>query len=148
VIRRCRVDENASAILETAVILPALVLLAIGVAEYGRVYFTAINVANAALAGAHAGAQNSGTADSTFIRQVAQADAGDATLTISTTRLCRCPDAETTVSCSTTCTVPSGYGSPQFFVAVTAAKSLSLLMKYPGLPSTISVARTATVRVQ
>jgi Flp pilus assembly protein TadG len=147
-IRRLGTEESASALLETAVILPVLVLLAIGVAEYGRVYFTAITVANAAMAGAHAGAQSSGTADSTFIRQVAQADAGDATLAVTTSRSCRCPDAETTVPCSNVCTTPLGYGNPQFFVAVTATKSVSLFLRYPGLPPSILVTRTATFRVQ
>ena len=131
--------------LEMAVVLPVLVLIAIGVAEFGRIYFAAIRVANAAPAGAEFGSQNSGTADSTYIRQVAQNDAGDPTLVVSTNRMCRCPDSDTEVSCSITC---AGYGSPRFYVQVTASTTVSFLLRYPGLPANLPVARAVTVRVQ
>ena len=137
--------DEASAALELAVVIPVLLLLALGVAEYGRVYFTAIKVANAATAGAQYGAQNSGTTDSAFVNPVARNDAGDPTVVVSSNRSCRCPDSEATVLCSTTC---AGYGSPQFFVSVTVSKSVPLLLKYPGLPPTIPVSRTTTIRVQ
>jgi Flp pilus assembly protein TadG len=144
-VRRFYDDVEAAAVMELVIVIPFLVLLAIGVTEYGRVYFTAIKVASAAAAGAQYGAQNSGTTDSTFVNQAARADAGDPAIAVSSSRNCRCPDSETTVSCGTTCT---GYGSPQFFVSVTASKSMPLLFRYPGLPAVIPVSRTITVRVQ
>jgi Flp pilus assembly protein TadG len=144
-IRRFLRNYEAAAVLEMAVVLPVLVLIAIGVAEFGRIYFAAIRVANAATAGAEFGSQNSGTADSTYIRQVAQNDAGDPTLLVSTSRVCRCPDSETEVSCSSTCT---GYGNPQFYVQVTASTTFSFLLRYPGLPASLPVTKTATFRVQ
>lgn len=144
-IRRWRADESAAALLETAVVVPVLVLLAIGVAEYGRVYFTGITVANAAMAGAEFGAQSSGTDDSTAIKTIARNDAGDQTLVVTSNHSCRCPGSESTVACSSVC---AGYGNPQFFVDVTASKSISLFLKSPGIPTTISVSRTATFRVQ
>ncbi|MEP6601895.1 MAG: TadE/TadG family type IV pilus assembly protein [Nitrospirota bacterium] len=142
---RWRRNESGSALLEIAVILPVLILLVLGVAEYGRVYFTGITVANAALAGAEFGAQSSGTGDPTLIQQVARNDAGDQTLTVTSNRVCRCPGTDT-LPCTTTCA--SGYGNPQFFVNVTASKSLSLILRYPGIPATIQVSRTASFRVQ
>ena len=138
-------DESGSALLEIAVILPVLILLVLGVAEYGRVYFTGITVANAALAGAEYGAQSEGTGDAALIQQVARDDAGDQTLVVTSGRICRCPGTDT-VPCTTTCA--SGSGNPQFFVNVTASKSLALILRYPGIPATIQVSRTAAFRVQ
>lgn len=128
-----------------AILLPVLVLLAIGVGEYGRVYITALKIANAATAGAQYGSQNTSTADSTAIRQVARDDAGDQTLSVSTTGICRCPGSDAPVSCTTTCT---GYGVAQYYVRVTATKNYEFLFKYPGLPPIISISRTATFRTQ
>jgi uncharacterized Zn-finger protein len=144
-LRDLRAALDGAAALELAVVLPLLVILAIGVAEFGRVYFTAIRVANAAMAGAHFGAQSSGSGDPDFIRQVVRDDANDQTLVVNSNRTCRCPDSETPIACSSTCL---GYGHPQLFIDVTASKSFSLLFSYPGLPVTIPVSRTATMRVQ
>lgn len=138
-------SDDAAALLEAAIVVPLLLLLIIGSVEFGRVYFAAITVANAAMAGAHAGSQNSGTADSTYIRQIARDDAGDVTLAVNTSRSCRCPDSDAVVSCSDSC---GAYGSPQFFVQVTASKNVAFFFHYPGFPSVISVARSATMRVQ
>jgi len=143
--RRLRAQDSGAAALELAVVLPVLILLAIGVVEFGRAYFTGIKVANAAMAGAHFGAQSSGSADPDFIRQVARDDAGDQSLAVNSNGTCRCPDSETVVACSSVCT---GYGNPQFFIEVTVSTSFSLLFGYPGLPSTIAVTRTATMRAQ
>ena len=52
---RLRSSEHGGALAELAVVLPLLILIAIGVMDYGRVYFTAIAVANAARAGAEWG---------------------------------------------------------------------------------------------
>ena len=144
-VRRARRDEAGSAFLEMAIAVPFLLLAAIGVAEFGRVYFNAIRVANAATAGAQFGAQNSGTADPNNIRQVVRNDAGDQTLVVTSNTVCRCPSSDAPVACSDTCT---GYGTPQYFIEVTTSKSHSFLLRYPGLPQSITVTRTATFREQ
>jgi len=144
-VRRWRRDESGAAFFEMAIALPFLLLAAIGVAEFGRVYFNAIRVANAAMAGAEFGAQNLGTSDPAFIRQVARDDAGDQTLQVTSTRACRCPGSDAVVDCSTTC---AGYGYPQFFIEVAATKTHTFLLRYPGLPQSITVTRTSTFREQ
>ncbi len=45
-------SQSGTAAVEMAVVLPMLILLAIGVAEFGRIYVKSIAVANAAIAGA------------------------------------------------------------------------------------------------
>jgi Flp pilus assembly protein TadG len=142
---RFRAEEIGAAFFEMAIVLPVLLLFAIGVAEFGRVYFNGIKVANAAMAGAEFGAQGMGTGDSAYVARVARNDAGDQTLTLSSNRACRCPGSESVVACSDAC---AGYGTPQFFIEVTATKTHALLFRYPGLPQTITVSRTATFREQ
>lgn len=145
IVGRVRREDSGAAFFEMAIVLPVLLLVAIGVAEFGRVYFNAIRVANAAMAGAEFGAQSSGSGDPAFIRQIARDDAGDQNLVVNSNRSCRCPDSEAVVACSVTC---AGYGYPQFFIEVTATKTHTLMLRYPGIPQTITVTRTATFREQ
>jgi len=133
---------------ELAVVLPVLVLLAIGVMDYGRVYFTSIAVANAARAGAEWGASGSTGAyqDDARIQSFAQLDGAEAApITITSNHVCKC--GGTTVTCAgTTCS--GGYGVPIVLVEVTASKTVALLIKYPGLPTSVTITRTATFRAQ
>ena len=139
-------SEYGGAMVELAVVLPVLILIAIGVMDYGRVFFTSIAVANAARAGAEWGtAQTGNYANQTSIQNFAKydgAEAGAITVTSSTT--CKCGNA--TVTCAgSTC---AGYGVPRVYVAVTATKKVGLILRYPGLPDTVTITRTATFRYQ
>ena len=137
---------GGSAAVELATVLPVLTLLVIGVADFGRVHFTAITVANAAKAGAQFGAQSTVTSsDTAAMNRAARNEAADiGPILTSSGHFCRCPDGSTP-SCTGTCV---GYGVPEVFVQVSATKSVSFLMNYPGLPSSVTVTRRATFRVQ
>lgn len=141
-----RRSDAGSAAVEMALILPLLALLALGVSEFGRIYFAAITVADAARAGAQYGAQNTVTStDSAAINQAARNEAGDiGAIAASSNRFCRCPDGSSP-SCTGTCT---GYGIPEVFVRVSTSMTVTLLMRYPGMPATIPISRSATFRVQ
>ena len=144
-----RDSEAGNAMVELAVVMPILILIAIGVMDYGRVYFTSIAVANAARAGAEWGAQNLGAfaTDAAGIQAFAQADGNEvAPITITSARVCRC--GSTVVTCGTTSDCGGGYGPAMEFVEVTASKSVALLIKWPGLPTSITVSRTAVWRAQ
>jgi Flp pilus assembly protein TadG len=133
---------------ELAVVLPVLVLLAVGVMDYGRVYFTSIAVANAARAGAEWGAQQGSGfyTNDARIQSFAQLDGAEAApITVTSNHVCKC--GGTTVGCAgTTCS--GGYGAPIVLVEVTATKTVALLLKYPGLPASVTITRTATFRAQ
>lgn len=137
---------GGAAAVEFVVMVPVLALLALGAAEYGRLHATTITVANAARAGAQAGAQSTvASSDTAAMNQATRNEAADlGTITTSSGRFCRCPDGSTP-SCTGSCV---GFGVPQVFVQVNASKSFVFLMSYPGLPSTITVSRTAIFRVQ
>ena len=140
-----RRSEKGSAMVELAVVLPVLILIAIGVMDYGRVYFTSVAVANAARAGAEWGASEPGNQTQfTKMEDFAKLDGAEAApITVTASRVCRC--GGTTVLCSATC---GGYGVPRVFIQVTASKVVTMLLNYPGLPPTVTVSRTATFRSQ
>jgi hypothetical protein len=50
------------------------------------------------------------------------------------------------VPCGTSADCGGGYGPAAEFLEVTASKSVALLIKYPGLPTSINILRTATFR--
>jgi Flp pilus assembly protein TadG len=141
-------SERGGALVELAVVLPVLVLIAIGVMDYGRVYYTSVTVANAARAGAEWGAYGragSSTADADIqnFAKIEGAEAG--TLTVTSSTVCRCSPTAATISCSNSC---GGYGAPQVYVTATATKSVALILKYPGLPASVTISRSATFRAQ
>lgn len=58
-------NDAGSAFVETALVLPLLLLIVMGAAELGRIAYAAVEVANAARAGAAYGAQSTLTASET-----------------------------------------------------------------------------------
>lgn len=144
VLRRLHRSEIGGAMAELAVILPVLILFAIGVMDYGRVFFRGLMVANAARAGAEYGATNGQYQNYTQMQEFAKLDASEISgLKVTSQHVCKC--ADTPVSCSGSC---PGYGDGQVrvYVQVTAVDTVDLLIKYPGLPTKIPISRTATFR--
>lgn len=131
---------------ELAVVLPVLILIAIGVMDYGRVFFTSVAVSNAARAGAEWGAAIEAHQNmTTQIQDFAKLDGAEAgTIVVTSSKTCRC--GATVVACTTVC--GGGYGKPAVYIEVTASKAVTMLLKYPGLPATVNVSRTATFRLQ
>lgn len=143
---RFRFSETGGAAIELAVLLPVLILLAIGAAEFGRVYFTSIGVASAARAGAQYGSQSAAaSSDTVGMNLAANAEAGSiGSVSPVSVRICRCTDGSVT-SCTAQCPM---IGNPEVFVQTTATKTVTFLLKYPGLPASTVVSRTAVFRVQ
>ena len=140
-----RRSHSGSAALELAVITPFLVLLLIGVVDYGRVFYTSVTVSNAARSGAEYGAQSPITSGDTIgMKNFAQGDGQEAgTLGLTARRYCECGGAAH--SCDAVCT--SG-AAPDVFVEVKATKKVGMLFRYPGLLDTVTVSRMATFRSQ
>ena len=134
--------ENGGAILELAVGLPFIMLLAVGVADYARLYYMGMAEASATQAGVHYGVAYDGNVDSMTVSTERDA-AGILFDTITAGQFCRCPDAGA-VNCSvTTC---GAYGPPQVFDSVRVRKDVTMLIRYPGLPGSVTIARTAILR--
>lgn len=130
---------------ELAVIVPFFLLLLIGVVDYGRAFYTSITVSNAARAGAEFGAHSpENSVNIAGMKSFAQADGQEAgALTLNARFYCECAGTPNDL-----CTVCSGGVAPDVFVEVTAEKRLNMLLPYPGLPRTVTIARKATFRSQ
>jgi Flp pilus assembly protein TadG len=162
-------SQLGQALLELALMLPFLLLLTVGGIEVGRYAYLGILVGNAARAGAAYGAQNGGSStDSPGIVLAAQNDflqngQDVSTLTVTSSISCGCDTAGaltvpyTTASACSDATnaalkatisacVPAGHWVAM--VSVTASGTFNSLFSYPGFPSSITVAKTATMRVQ
>jgi len=132
--------------LELVAVLPLLIIIGIGVMDYGRIMATAVAVANAARAGAEWGIQQpSHYTDHAKIRSFAQLDGNEAGAMVLDSRtyfMC----GATVVSNTTIC--GGGYGAPRVYVEVRASKAVPLVMRFPGIPPSVTVSRTATFRYQ
>ena len=145
--------------MELAIALPVLALILVGTIDFGRVFRLANIVQNAARAGALFGAQNStNAADTTGMRtagnNVLSANGLPTLNAVAPTRTCECAtDAgvyssalPTPLLCNaaTNCAV----GSHLIMnVSVTATQTFSMTAAFPGLPTSIVIARTAKMRV-
>ena len=144
---------SGQALLEVALMLPFLLLLALGVIELGRYAYIGILIGNAARSGAAYGAQSHITAaDGPGIVTAADSDFQNngqnvGTLKVTSGYACGCDNGGTitTVDCTTgVCPI----SIPKIVnLAVTASGTFSSLFSYPGIPSSIFVSRTATLRI-
>lgn len=140
-------SDSGAALVELAIVTPLLLLMVLGLCDFGRVVYHSIILSHAARAGAQYGAQtNSTTGDRSGISNAAINEAADiAPIQVTSQRICECPGGAA-VSCTTgTC---SGYGVPQVFVQVTTTRTFETLAPYPGVPNTVALSRTAKVRRQ
>jgi Flp pilus assembly protein TadG len=147
VIALLRSDDGAS-MLELSLMAPILVLLAIGLIEISRFAYYSIQVGGAARAGVQYGAQNLVSAtDTSGMVAAATADAENvpgfaATASVS----CTCADAS---PCNPT-DVPADCASSHriVYVSLDATGSMQSLLQLPLVPTSYSIDRTVTMRVE
>ncbi len=133
--------------LELAIAMPILILISIGVMDFGRVYFISVAVSNAARAGAEWGATTGFYQDSPRQVSFAQLDGAEASpITVVASHECKC--GATAVACNSTLDCGGGYGPPAVYVTAIASKTVSMFLGYPGIAPTVSISRSATFRAQ
>jgi Flp pilus assembly protein TadG len=145
----CKTDHGA-ALVELAFVLPILLLLVIGAVDFGRAYYTKLEVVNAAHAGAEYGSQY--PKDTVGITKAAKQSASDlSSLTVpSVAYVCECSDGSLkSDSCSSkpACTANATVSAtPVYKVSVTTASVYSTLVPWPGIPTTMPMSSTAVIR--
>jgi Flp pilus assembly protein TadG len=156
VLTRHSSSARGAALVELAVALPLLVLVIVGTIDFGRVFYMAMVLQNAARAGAQYGANSSGAAsDVPGMQNAAKTSAAFNIGTISAfaSESCMCANDNGALSatspandCSNACTGNHLVIS----VTVTAASTFTLISGYPipGIPRSFSVSRDATMRAQ
>ena len=140
-------SESGGSLIEAAIVVPLLLLLVLGVGDFGRIMYYGITLENAARAGAAFGSQSTGhLSDTNGIRQAAEQEAQNiGSISVSSQKICECTGGS--VSCTTSnC---SGYGAPMAFVEVTTTTTFTPLSSaFPGIPGATLLTRTAKVRSQ
>jgi Flp pilus assembly protein TadG len=129
--------EAGQALVETALIFPILLALLIGAAEFARVAYAAIEIANAARAGVQYGAQSGYTAtDSTGIATAASKDAANVTGLVTTSSIsCVCSDGTASTCANTDC----ANSHTEEILTVNTQATIDPLFHVPGLPRTYAL---------
>jgi Flp pilus assembly protein TadG len=136
-------SSRGQSILEFAITAPILILILLAVADFGRVFFVAIALNNAARAGTQYGIQSpANAADVTGMIQAAQNDASNISgVTATASEYCECPDGSTQA-----CNESPACGDMRVYVEVDTSGSFQTLLNYPGIPSSFSLKGKSVVR--
>jgi Flp pilus assembly protein TadG len=143
-----RVDTG-QALVELALTFPIFILLLVGAAEFGRLAYAAIEVSNAARAGASYGSLTHITAaDFPNIKLMATKDAANLTGVVATAAdFCQCSTGGTITCSSALIACPSPARIIEY-VQVNTTATVGPLFHYPGLPHTFTVTGQAIMRVE
>lgn len=146
-------SASGQSLVEMSVLVPMLLLILLGAIELGRYAYSGILLANAARAGAGYGSQSQFTAaDLPGITAAVCNDfqgASTCGLTVSKSYLCQC-DSAGTIGSSIDCTSGTCSAGQREVVSleVTVTGTFDSLFKYPGIPQSITVTKTAIMRIQ
>jgi Flp pilus assembly protein TadG len=135
--------ESGSSLVETAMVVPVLLLLLIGAVDFGRGYYSAIEVSSAAESGALYGVQF--PSDTAGMVAAAKLDANELpSLQSAVTYGCECSDG---TGVSANCgTEPTCNFNVVNYVEVDATATYVPILRYPGFPSPWVLKGTARMR--
>jgi Flp pilus assembly protein TadG len=139
-------SRNGASMVDMAIAAPVLALILVIGTDFGRLYYTNIEVANAARAGAQYGSQSLiAAADSPGMSTAAKTDGANLTGMTVTSKQCTCMTSTTVAACDASyCT-----SNPQAtFVEVDTNETFHTILTYPGVPSSIALAGKAIMRVE
>jgi len=125
-------------------------ILIVGVVDFARVFYLGMQVTDAARAGAQYGSSPTVPFDAAAVRTRALTaspqSAPDVDI-LGVKEECSCvndataPTTLTVAACTAACA-----NHRAVFVTVTASKAFSPIMRFPGVPSTVTISRTVTLR--
>ena len=151
IFRRAARPDAGSAIVELSVVLPMLVIVMVGTIDMARVFSTAMELTNAARAGAQFGAANLGnSANTAQMEAIALAAVNITGVTaVASPSVCECAADDGSSFAATSCTLTTCAGGQHrvITVSVTASKTFSLIMPSVLPFASIALSRTATLRV-
>ena len=141
---RLRKDDGNAAV-EFALLAPVLILLVAGLVDFGRAYFTRMQLENAARAGAQYGLLH-GSDDLATIEDVVHqaSEVPTADLTVSASTFCACPDG-TTSNCATG---DCGGFKPGTYVTISAQTAFVPVFPFANSSRPATITGTALVRTQ
>jgi Flp pilus assembly protein TadG len=135
--------DQASSLIEFAVMLPFLVLLLVGAVDFGRAWYVNLEVSSAAEAGALYGVQNPN--DIAGMNSAALLDASDlSSLHSAATYGSECSDGTSVVALSTS--IPSCSVNAVAYVEVDTTATYTPLLIYPGISSMFTMTAKSRMR--
>jgi len=138
-------SESGSALVEFAVFLSVLTLLFVGIVDYGLEIQQAMQVQEAASAGASYGEIPGNVKNLTGMEAAATSAApGVHGFSVTAVDIFSCTPGGAAVLSSATC---SGYGTPIEYVQVKTSATVPTLLAYVGMPSSLALKGSATFRV-
>src|SRR5215469_392282 len=150
-------SDQGNALIELAIGMSILTTLILGAAEFGRVAYAAIEVNDAAHAGAAYGAESrtngstSITATNTNVTNAAKKDAPDVSGVTATAKYwCQCSDGTASTCTGGDCapTVSTPTLRMIEYVTVNTTGTVNPLIYVPGLPKSYTVNGTAVMMVE
>jgi Flp pilus assembly protein TadG len=142
-LRRLAGARGGNISVEFALALPFLLLLFGAVIDFGRAAYDRMALETAARSAVQYARANPG--DAAGIRSAALNAGGvDPAAVVASRQFCECPGGGAG-ACNAVC--PSGE-APQVFLEVTISSGFAPLLPVPGLPDLVSLAGSATLRVQ
>jgi Flp pilus assembly protein TadG len=151
-VKMLRSGEEGSALVEFGLSLPVLAIMLLGAAEFARLAYASIEVANGAHAAVmYAASSQAASSDTGGITNAANSDASNLTggITVSgVTTTCACADTTyTPTSCSDNSTCVSNNTSMVTSVTVQTQATFTPLIRRPGGPSSYTLHGTSTQMV-
>jgi Flp pilus assembly protein TadG len=153
-----RRPQSGQALLEVALILPFVLLLLVGLIEMGRYAYIGILVGDAAHAGAIWGSQTlPQSVDTKGIQTAATQDFNDNTqdtknwtlTSVNSSVVCGCDNGGTVATAACTGAIAGTCAAGHWVVTltVTATGTYNLLFPFPGIPNSITISRSSSLRV-
>ena len=137
-------DEEGSALIEFSLLLPVLVLLFVGIVDFGFVGRRMMRICEAASAGVAYGTIPGNETNLNGMQAAATNSVSSSGYYVTATNIWRCTETGANVSSSTTCTNST---TPIQYVQVTTNATVPLFLQFAGLPSSIYLHQTAITRV-
>ncbi len=143
--RRTRRFARGQSMIEMAAVLPVLAVLLLAATDFARLYYTNIEVENAARAGAQYGSQSLITAaDASGMKAAAQNDAFNLTGMSASAKQCTCMTSTTVAACPTAYCTSNPNAT---FVEVDTSKVFNTIIMYPAIPHSVTLNGKAIMRV-
>jgi Flp pilus assembly protein TadG len=141
-------NARGGAGIEFAIIGPALVILLIGVTDFGLGFYRRMQAQTAAQRGAMYATVNGYVSAS--ISSTITSSRGSISATPAPSSFCACPSISglTPVTCGSTCTIGAVTASAGKYVSASAQTTYSTIFRYPGLTSPMTFSATQVVRIQ
>jgi Flp pilus assembly protein TadG len=137
--------ELGASLVEFAIVLPLFVLLMLGAIDIGRAIYEATEIAGAAQAAAVYGSQN--PTDTTGMTNAAKSDAPAVTNLSVTNAAYGCECSDGTFYNASCAAMPSCSTTTQVYrVNVTVTGTYTPLFPWPGVPSSIALSSSASMR--